>query len=858
MFAILNLITLMLAGVNAPLDVVQNKYGDVRVLREGTSVARLHFVLFTEGWNGRSPASGSVVNDHKSLAKIPANDAEVEVSTETKAEGAGVRVVVTATPNRDIRIESAHLQFTVPPALWAGSTAKLDGNSVPLVPNFNEVSLFNGSASSLTLEKAGLRLTLTADVKATLMVQDSRKWNGDFEFRMGIPAGTTTWRAGETKRYSVLLASNAPLTFYPSKPYIITAGKDWIPLKPEMDVVPGSALDFYKPDTKPAGSEGWLIVNKNGKFAFAKSAEKSRRFYGTNLVFSACFPEKPEAEKLALRLARMGFNTVRLHHYDADLTGGFNRESKTPSIQLDPPKLDKMDYLVYALKKRGIYVNIDLFTIRNIRCDEVIPGIVEIDEFKALLLLDDRARQNWLAFSKNLLNHVNPYTKLAWKNDPVLAWICPVNENTIGSSARALSAYSKALFQKKWEAQGGKGVWSATTSEGATWAIKLHIETYQWMKRQLRGIGVRALLTDVNGWYDMRGFAALRSQLDYVDNHNYWDHPQFLGSGWGVPSRGMSDGRMATAALGGGLQTTALTRYEGKPFTMTEFNFVAPNRFRAEGGLLMGAIAAAQDWDGLWRFAWSHSIEAIREPKPFDYFNAQSDPAMMAGDRAMVMLFLRGDLPPALPQTVVRVNPELQPETGYNDTSKDRILYTRFSSTTTPMTTIELYDKVFGHTYNLSPVMAYTEQGILTVVVGGTEGAYSGVGNIKIDRDMEVNFEGARAALWISSLDNVIIEDSKRMLITYVTDVQNTNIRYSGVDRDILESWGTLPYLVREGTAKVTLNVTKPAQITLYRLDLAGRRVAKLPVKITPKGVNFTLDIKGKNGASLYFEMVRK
>jgi len=116
----------------------------------------------------------------------------------------------------------------------------------------------------------------------------------------------------------------------------------------------------------------------------------------------------------------------------------------------------------------------------------------------------------------------------------------------------------------------------------------------------------------------------------------------------------------------------------------------------------------------------------------------------------------------------------------------------------------------------------------------------------------------SRASLWVSSLDNAAITASKRMLITYVTDVQNTNIRYSGVDRDILESWGTLPYLVRKGTAKVTLNVAKPEQVTLYRLDLAGRRIAKLPVKVTPTGVSFTLDIKGKNGASLYFEMVRK
>jgi hypothetical protein len=51
-----------------------------------------------------------------------------------------------------------------------------------------------------------------------------------------------------------------------------------------------------------------------------------------------------------------------------------------------------------------------------------------MDEFKAALLVSDRAMDNWKAFSRVLLSHVNPYTGVAYKDEPALAWLCVVNE----------------------------------------------------------------------------------------------------------------------------------------------------------------------------------------------------------------------------------------------------------------------------------------------------------------------------------------------------------------------------------------------------------------------------------------------
>jgi hypothetical protein len=90
-----------------------------------------------------------------------------------------------------------------------------------------------------------------------------------------------------------------------------------------------------------------------GQFAFADSPGEAQRFYGVNLCFGAQYLPNAQADQLAERLVRIGYNAVRIHHYEGDLTQG-----QTNSTTLNPiPHLTcvchKLDELCAILDRYG-------------------------------------------------------------------------------------------------------------------------------------------------------------------------------------------------------------------------------------------------------------------------------------------------------------------------------------------------------------------------------------------------------------------------------------------------------------------------------------------------------------------------
>lgn len=833
------------AAMAPPLQVMLDRNARLVVSEEGANVATVGFGMFRTGWISHGPEADGSNPGNPMAARVVFPGGQVALQGTATVLSDGIQFVLDATPNATVGLESAFLGANLPEFAWAGGSAIIDGTSYSLPAIYNGANWpFGGNARTIRLVNGDLELTIEGSTARSSLLQDSRQWGPFFDWRYGTEGGT--WNAGAKRTYTVTLRSPRGLEFAVQQPYTITAGPDWLELPFPLDVAPGSALDWSPTETAPAGSKGWLR-SRGGKFYFDKDPAP-QRFYGANLNFSALFMAYADSERLAQRLSRIGYNAVRFHHFDVELTGW---GGGTSSTGIDAAKMDRLNYLVAALKKRGIYVSIDLFSLRQIREGEVMPGVPAMDEYKGLQLVSQTARANWLSYASNLLNTYNPYTKLRWKDDPAIAWICMVNENNMGNAAASLSSASRALFDQAWQAAGNTGTWSHTTDAGAKFGAELHGQAFAWMRNQLRAMGVKALLTDNNGWYEQRALILNRTQLDLVDNHNYWDHPQFLGSAsWAPPSRGWSGGGMAVKAMGGGLQNMALTRLKGKPFTVTEFNFTAPNRYRAEGGLFFGALAARQDWDAAFRFAWSHDASNILAARPIGYFDVQSDPANLAAERAIVSLFLRGDLPPAQDEGVLRIDPVNPGAGGYDAPMMNQIFQRRLYSSTT-----EGGDGNLSAPTSTQPVQADTAKGILSVDAGRTVGVFGPIGDLLAAGPLEATLSGHRAALWVSSLDGKPIASSGRMLLSHVTDVQNSGMRYSGPDRDVLEDWGTTPHLLRAGGATVRVASTVAAKLKVYRLDMAGNRVAEVPATVQDGRLVFTISNGGAPSPTLYHEI---
>lgn len=135
----------------------------------------------------------------------------------------------------------------------------------------------------------------------------------------------------------------------------------------------------------------------------------------------------------------------------------------------------------------------------------------------------------------------------------------------------------------------------------------------------------------------------LMAQLDSVDGHAYWMHPEFPGTGWD-PNNWFVRNEPMVNSDNTTIRRLAQHRVWGKPYTVTEYDHPAPNQYAAEGLPLLAAHAALQDWDGLFPFDYGGSSG---EGRIGAYFEQRTHPAKWGLMGACAALFLRADVRPA-------------------------------------------------------------------------------------------------------------------------------------------------------------------------------------------------------------------
>lgn len=175
---------------------------------------------------------------------------------------------------------------------------------------------------------------------------------------------------------------------------------------------------------KPAGSHGHVRAVA-GHLA---TAAGPIRFWATNSCFDACFPSHEEAEQVAARLARFGIGCVRMHHMDSRHIWGNSKNKLT----IDPEMLERLDYFIYQLKQHGVYTNLNLHVSRSLGPNEGFPNQEGRPKYdKGICNFEPRMIAVQKQYARDLLTHVNPYTKTAYTEDPAIAFVEISNEDAL-------------------------------------------------------------------------------------------------------------------------------------------------------------------------------------------------------------------------------------------------------------------------------------------------------------------------------------------------------------------------------------------------------------------------------------------
>ena len=687
--------------------------------------------------------------------------------------------------------------------------------------------------------------------------EDHRQWSGKWSIRFGATAlDNRSYEPGERFVWDMTLSTPDGFALGEDKPVDIVEGAGWVRLDYRKDIEPGSALDLSGQGLQdaPAGKHGWLKA-VGGHFEFEGLPGVEQRFYGVNLCFTANYPDHDLADRLVDRFVRCGYNTIRVHHHDGAWAAAHaRRELAVSSSQLpvaggsgaEPPSfaddIDKLDYLLARCYERGLYVTTDLYVSRPVAWRDIgidRDGQMEKQLYKTYVGLHDGAFSNWCHWAQAFLEHVNPYTGRAYKNEPGMPLISLINEGIIGMKWGSAGKASDSVVQQAWREFSGTESNPVPNADFEEWHTR---RVWERCAPFVRSLGCRALLTNDNNGPRHGDGEGATLLYDYIDSHFYVDHPQFLEQPWKLPSK-CGNANPVKAGNPAIFRRGWSSAASSKPCAITEWNFSGPGRYRGMGGILTGAFAAEQAWDGLWRFAYSHSNGNLLDGQGNPgYFDCVTDPLIAASDRASVCLYLRRDAPQV-------------------ESDERRVTSDERQEADVPALRL---DKERGSMALVSPRTCggFAESGRIdagplsfTIVDAG----------VRDNSSLVTRHSSLRggytvpATLWASSLDGQPLASSSRILLTHLTDVQGNGAKYADDRRQVLLKWGR-GCLIEVGAADVELRLDGGAGATppiVWSLDTAGHRIGEVPAEMRDGTLCFRVSTAGPDGGRIYYEIVR-
>ena len=134
--------------------------------------------------------------------------------------------------------------------------------------------------------------------------------------------------------------------------------------------------------------------------------------------------------------------------------------------------------------------------------------------------------------------------------------------------------------------------------------------------------------------------------MDFIDTHAYWQHPHFPRRAWDPGDWTIGRKAMVEEPDHATFLNLAAHRVPGRPFTVSEYNHPAPNDFQVECVPMIAAVAALEDWDGVWFYTFEHNNDRWSEGLMGSFFDFRANPAKWAFMPAGAALFRDGGIGP--------------------------------------------------------------------------------------------------------------------------------------------------------------------------------------------------------------------
>ena len=645
----------------------------------------------------------------------------------------------------------------------------------------------------------------------------------------------------------------------------------WFALEPAHDDFQGNILDCSRWVDAPTGKHGFVTV-RDGRLRFQDGA--AARFWGAEMELRR--NGKEQVDYTVRRMRRQGINITRLNGMES-----LNDRNGKTSFDYDRENWDRLDYLVAKLGENGIYLILDVDYPKNYRFkpEDHVAGLADGGPAQYAEFFDETVAGILRHRLVDVVTHRNPYTNKRYCDDPTLALMEVLNEDSLfwgdipdryyAQLAERLGKHTAWLPNRELLARQLQAKPELQASAREQLRGMEDFEEKYWISSRdaMRKAGLKVPVSATNwqghGSPTTRIHMLGQSKMDYIDRHGYWDHPQ--GEGiliirWRIATAQFHNLPMIkdvkadqTQLVWLGVENLvtekAWERVLGMPLTVSEWNTCLPNEYSLEGPGLMAAYGLLQGWDASLEFGYfSADWRDALGPSSFDVLGNPPQilqfPAVTAmwhrqdvreGDLVAESLYDAASVyAPTEDRKPLPVAAALVGKVGYRFVEKARDAVVKDISRYWNPQTLTARSTTGELSWNASDGVVTIDTPLTQAVIGFLSVGVRTLGAVRVSSQTRFG------AVYVTAMDEQApIRTARRLLVTAVGPARNTGMEYESTRQAgrIGTLWrlrkpGDAPALMEAVSGEVEIRSSRAGRMKCWSLDLVGKRRAEVPLRV--------------------------